>query len=150
MVRTKPNSAHHQNDLNDDENIVPPLDLMVRTKPKIEQHEDNNTQTNHKRKLTQCQRQHIHDSKQIISQFGHSNTAYKNLSTISIDKKLANASWLKLPSINTLPHAYVLIDKTNKQFLPVSIYEITPFEVSLGHSQILKYLIMTLMSLSQN
>ncbi|MBW0538584.1 hypothetical protein O181_078299 [Austropuccinia psidii MF-1] len=97
MVRTKPESAHHQNDLNDDETIVPPNDVMVRTKPKIEHHEDNNSQTNHKRKLTQWQRQHIHDSKQIMSQLEHSNTAYSNFSTISIDKKLANASWSKLP-----------------------------------------------------
>ncbi|MBW0463229.1 hypothetical protein O181_002944 [Austropuccinia psidii MF-1] len=150
MVRTKPSSAHHQNDLKDDETIVPPLDVMVRTKPKIENHEDNNTQNNYKRKLTQFQRQHFHDSKQIMSHLGHSNTEYKKFLNISIDKKLANSSWLKLPSINTLPHPYVLIDKTNKPFLPVIIYEITPFEVSSGHSQILKDLIMTLISLSQN
>ncbi|MBW0538380.1 hypothetical protein O181_078095 [Austropuccinia psidii MF-1] len=93
MVRTKPVSIHHQNDLNDDATIVPPIDVMVRTKPKIEHHEDNNNQTNYKRKLSQCQRQHIHDSKQIMSLLGHSNTAYKNFSTISIDKKAANASW---------------------------------------------------------
>ncbi|MBW0522910.1 hypothetical protein O181_062625 [Austropuccinia psidii MF-1] len=123
---------------------------MVRTKTKIEHHEDNNNQTNHKRKLTQCQRKHIHDSKQIMSQLGHSNTAYKNFLTILIDKKSANASWLKIPSINTLPHPYILIDKTHKPFLPVCIYEITPFDISSGHSQILKELIITLISLSQN
>ncbi|MBW0561050.1 hypothetical protein O181_100765 [Austropuccinia psidii MF-1] len=134
IVRTKPVSVHNHNDLNDDANIVPPIDVMVRTKPKIEHHEDNNNQTNHKRKLTQSQRQHIHDSKQIMSQLGHSNTAYKNFSTVSIDKKAANASWLKLPSINTLPHPYVIIDETQKPYLPVSIYEITPFNVSSGHS----------------
>ncbi|MBW0522815.1 hypothetical protein O181_062530 [Austropuccinia psidii MF-1] len=110
MVRTKPESAHHQNNLNDDETIVPPNDVML----------------------------------------GHSNTTYKNFSTISIDKRLANASWLKLSSINTLPHPYVLIYKTHKPFLPVCIYEITPFEVSSGHYQILKDLIITLTSLSQN
>ncbi|MBW0559551.1 hypothetical protein O181_099266 [Austropuccinia psidii MF-1] len=104
MVRTKTVSVHHQNDLNDDANIVTPIDVMVRTKPKIEHHEDNNNQNNHKRKLTQCQRQHIHDSKQIMPLLRHSNAAYKNFSSISIDKKEANASWLKLPSINTLPH----------------------------------------------
>ncbi|MBW0563799.1 hypothetical protein O181_103514 [Austropuccinia psidii MF-1] len=86
MVRTKPESANHQNHFNDDEAIVPPNDVMGRTKPKIEHHEDNNNQTNHKRKLTQCQRQHIHDLKQVMSQLGHSKTAYKNFSTISIDK----------------------------------------------------------------
>ncbi|MBW0566575.1 hypothetical protein O181_106290, partial [Austropuccinia psidii MF-1] len=96
------------------------------------------------------QRQHIHNSKQVMSQLGHSKTAYKKFSTISIDKKLANASWLKLPSISTLPHSYLLIDKTHKPFLPVCIYEITPFDISSGHSQILKDLIITLMSLSQN
>ncbi|MBW0552788.1 hypothetical protein O181_092503 [Austropuccinia psidii MF-1] len=85
-----------------------------------------------------------------MSQLGHSNTAYKNFSTISIEKKASNATLLKLPSINTLPHPYVIIDKTHKPFLPVCIYEITPFEVSSGHSQILKDLIITLMSLSQN
>ncbi|MBW0519985.1 hypothetical protein O181_059700 [Austropuccinia psidii MF-1] len=87
MVRNKPESAHHQNHLNDNETIIRPIEVMVRTKPKIAHHEDNNNQTNHKRKLTQCQRQHIHDSKQIMSQLGHSNTAYKHFSTISIDKK---------------------------------------------------------------
>ncbi|MBW0555019.1 hypothetical protein O181_094734 [Austropuccinia psidii MF-1] len=45
MVRTKPVSIHHQNDLNDDPTIVPPIDVMVRTKQKIEYHEDNNNQT---------------------------------------------------------------------------------------------------------
>ncbi|MBW0510351.1 hypothetical protein O181_050066 [Austropuccinia psidii MF-1] len=61
MVRTKPVSVHHQNNLND-ANIVIPIDVMVKTNPKIEHHEDNNNHTNHKRKLTQCQRQHIHAS----------------------------------------------------------------------------------------
>ncbi|MBW0512132.1 hypothetical protein O181_051847 [Austropuccinia psidii MF-1] len=150
MVRTEPVSVHHQNDLNDDETIVPPINVMVRTKPKIEHQEDNNNQTNHKRKLTQCQRQHIHDSKQIKSQLGQANTEYKSFCTIAIDKRSANVSWLKLPSINTLPHPYVLIDKTHKPFLPVCIYEITPFDISSGHFQILKDLIITLMSLSQN
>ncbi|MBW0507828.1 hypothetical protein O181_047543 [Austropuccinia psidii MF-1] len=150
MVRSKPDSAHHQNHLNDVEAISPPLDVMVRTKPNIEHPEDNNTKTNHKRKLTQFQTQHIHDSKQIMSHLGHSNTAYKNFSTISIDKKSSNVSWLKLPSINTLLHPYVLIDKTENPFLPVIICDITPFDLSSGHSKILKDLIMTLMSLSQN
>ncbi|MBW0548831.1 hypothetical protein O181_088546 [Austropuccinia psidii MF-1] len=81
---------------------------------------------------------------------GHSNAAYKNFSSISIYKKSANASWLKLPTINTLPHPYVIIYKTQKPYLPVCIYEITPFDVSSGHSQIVKDLIITLMSLSQN
>ncbi|MBW0489232.1 hypothetical protein O181_028947 [Austropuccinia psidii MF-1] len=62
MVRTKPDSAHNQNDSNDVENTIPPIDVMVRTKPNIEHHKDNNTKTNNKRKLTQFQRQHIHDS----------------------------------------------------------------------------------------
>ncbi|MBW0583997.1 hypothetical protein O181_123712 [Austropuccinia psidii MF-1] len=123
---------------------------MVRTKSNLEHHEDNNTKKNHKRKLTQCHRQHINDSKLIMSHLGHSNTAYENPSTISIDKKSANASWLKLPSINTLQHPCVLIDKTKKAILPVIIYEITPFELSSGHYQVLKDLIMTLISLSQN
>ncbi|MBW0583565.1 hypothetical protein O181_123280 [Austropuccinia psidii MF-1] len=48
MVRTKPDSAHCQNDLKDDEAIIPPLDVMFRTKPNIEHHEDNNTKSNHK------------------------------------------------------------------------------------------------------
>ncbi|MBW0560580.1 hypothetical protein O181_100295 [Austropuccinia psidii MF-1] len=91
MVRTKPVSVHHQNDLNDDENIVTPIDVMVRTKSKLEHHEDNNNQTNHKRKLAQCQRQHSHDTKKIMTQLGHSNAAYKNFSSISIEKKAANA-----------------------------------------------------------
>ncbi|MBW0575394.1 hypothetical protein O181_115109 [Austropuccinia psidii MF-1] len=150
MVRPKPVSVHHQNNLNDHETIVPPIDFMVRTKPKIENHEDNNNQTNYKRKLTQFQRQNIHYLKQIMSQLGHSNKEYKNFSTILIDKKAANSSWLKLPSINTLPQPYVLIDKTHKAFLPVCIYEITPLDVPSDHSQILKDLIITLMTLSQN
>ncbi|MBW0500137.1 hypothetical protein O181_039852 [Austropuccinia psidii MF-1] len=150
MVRTKPDSAHHQNHLNDVETIIPLLDVMVRTKPNIEHPEYNNTKTNHKRKLTQCQKQHIHDSKEIMSHLGHSNTAYKNFSAISIDKESSNSSCLKLPSINSLLHPYVLIDKTKNPFLPVIIYDITPFDLSSCHSKILKDLIMTLMSLSQN
>ncbi|MBW0552782.1 hypothetical protein O181_092497 [Austropuccinia psidii MF-1] len=85
-----------------------------------------------------------------MPQLGHSNAAYKNFSSISIDKEAANASWLKLQSIKTLPHPYVIIDKTQKPYLPVCIYEITPFDVSSGNSQILKYLIIMLISLSQN
>ncbi|MBW0529574.1 hypothetical protein O181_069289 [Austropuccinia psidii MF-1] len=150
MVSTKPVSVHHQNELNDDANIVIPSDVMVRTKPKIEHHKDNNNQTHYKRKLTRCQRQHIHDAKQIMPELGHLNTAYKKFSTISIDKKAADASWLKLPSINSSTHPYVIIDKTQKPYLPVCIYQITPFDVSSGHSQILKDFIITLMSLSQN
>ncbi|MBW0555279.1 hypothetical protein O181_094994 [Austropuccinia psidii MF-1] len=150
MVRTKPMSVNHQNNLNDVATIIPPIDVMVRTKPKIEHHEDNNNPTNHKKKLTHSQRQHIHDSKQIMSQLGNSTTAYKNFSTISIDKKAANAPWLRLPSINTLPHPYVIVDKTQKPYLPVCIYEITFFDFSSGHSQILKDVIITLMSLSPN
>ncbi|MBW0577814.1 hypothetical protein O181_117529 [Austropuccinia psidii MF-1] len=138
MVRTKPDSAHHQNDFNDVEFTIPPLDVMVRTKPNIEHNDNNNTKSHHKRKLIQCKGQHIHDSKQIMSSLSHSNTEYKSFSTISIDKKSANASWLKLPSLNTLPHPYVLIDKTKKPFLPVIIYEITPFDDSSGHSQLLQ------------
>ncbi|MBW0549974.1 hypothetical protein O181_089689 [Austropuccinia psidii MF-1] len=87
MVRTKADSAHHQNDLNDVKCTIPPLYVMVRTKPNIKHHEDNNTKSNHKRELTQSQRQHIHDSKQIMSNLGHLNTEYRNFSTISIDKK---------------------------------------------------------------
>ncbi|MBW0560742.1 hypothetical protein O181_100457 [Austropuccinia psidii MF-1] len=71
MVRTKTGSTHHQNDLKDDKAIIPPLDVMINTKPNIEHHEDNNTKSNNKRKLTQSQRQHIHDSKQIMSHLGH-------------------------------------------------------------------------------
>ncbi|MBW0549829.1 hypothetical protein O181_089544 [Austropuccinia psidii MF-1] len=85
-----------------------------------------------------------------MPQLGNSNTAYKSFSSISIDKEADNASWLKLPSINTLPHPYVIIDKTQKPYLPVCIYKVTSFDDSSGHSQILKDLIITLMSLSQN
>ncbi|MBW0592430.1 hypothetical protein O181_132145 [Austropuccinia psidii MF-1] len=91
MVRTKPDSAHHQNYLKDNEAIIAPLDVMVRTKPNIEHHEDNNTKSNHKRRLTQSQRQHIHYSKQIMSHLGHSNKEFKKLSTIFIDMKSVNA-----------------------------------------------------------
>ncbi|MBW0477262.1 hypothetical protein O181_016977 [Austropuccinia psidii MF-1] len=114
MVRTKPDSENHQNDLKDDETIIPPLDVIIRTKPNIEHHEENNTKTNHVRKLTRIQRQHIHDSKQIMSHLGNSNRDHKNFSTISIEKKKSNVSWLKLPSVNTLLHPDVIIDKTKK------------------------------------
>ncbi|MBW0559958.1 hypothetical protein O181_099673 [Austropuccinia psidii MF-1] len=85
-----------------------------------------------------------------MSHLGHSNTEYKSFSTISIENKSDNASLLKLLSLNTLPHPYILIDKTKKPFSPVIIYEITPFDNSSGHYQMLQNLIVTLMSLSQN
>ncbi|MBW0462166.1 hypothetical protein O181_001881 [Austropuccinia psidii MF-1] len=150
MVRTKPDSAHHQNYLKDDEPLLTPIDFMACNKPNREYHEVNDTETNHKSKLQQSQRQHIHDSKQIMSQLRHSNREYRNISTISIYKKEANATFLILPSLKTLPHPHVIIDKTRKPFLPVIIYEITPFGNSPGASQILKYFIITLMTLSQN
>ncbi|MBW0562692.1 hypothetical protein O181_102407 [Austropuccinia psidii MF-1] len=84
-----------------------------------------------------------------MSPLGHSNTSYKSFLTISIDKQAIIASWFKLPSVHTLPHPYVIIDKMKKPFLPVVIYAITPFAHSSGHSQILKDLFITLMSLSQ-
>ncbi|MBW0460406.1 hypothetical protein O181_000121 [Austropuccinia psidii MF-1] len=95
---------------------------MVRAKPNIEHHEDKDTKTNHKGKLTRSPRQHIHNSKQIMSHLAYSNTAYKDFSTISIDKKAANAQWLKLPSVRPLTHPYVIINETKKPFLPVLIY----------------------------
>ncbi|MBW0571207.1 hypothetical protein O181_110922 [Austropuccinia psidii MF-1] len=49
MVRTKPDSAHHQNNLKYDEAIIPPFDVMVRNEPDIEHHEKNKTETNHKK-----------------------------------------------------------------------------------------------------
>ncbi|MBW0462932.1 hypothetical protein O181_002647 [Austropuccinia psidii MF-1] len=85
-----------------------------------------------------------------MSHLGHSNQAYRYFSTISIDKKEANASYLKLPSVNTSPHPYVIIDKTERPFLTVIIYEITPLENSSRHSQILKELMKTLITSSQN
>ncbi|MBW0534311.1 hypothetical protein O181_074026 [Austropuccinia psidii MF-1] len=135
-VRTRPDSAHHQNDLKYYETIIPTLDFMVRTKPNIENHEVNNTKTNHKRKFIQSQIQQIHDSKQIMSHPLHLNREYKTISTISIEMKAANSSWSKLPSLNTLPHSYLIIDKTKKPFLPVIIYEIMSFGNYSGHSQI--------------
>ncbi|MBW0592432.1 hypothetical protein O181_132147 [Austropuccinia psidii MF-1] len=150
MVRTKPDSEHHQQDLKDYETIIPPLDFKFSTKPNIEHHEDNNTRKNHKSKLTQIQRQHIHDSKQIMSHLGHSNRSYRKSSTISIDKKAFYSSWLKLSSVKTLSHTYVIIDKTKNPFLPVVIYKITPFDNFSGHSQILKDFIMSLITLSPN
>ncbi|MBW0537464.1 hypothetical protein O181_077179 [Austropuccinia psidii MF-1] len=143
-LKFKKNASPHSHSQTHSDNF------MVRSRPNIEHHEDNDTNKNHRRKLTKSQRKHIYYSKQIMSHLGHSNTSYKDFSTISIDKKAANYSWLKLSSVNTLPHPYVIIDKTKKPFLPVAIYEITPFDHSSGHSQILKDLLMKLMSLSQD
>ncbi|MBW0493325.1 hypothetical protein O181_033040 [Austropuccinia psidii MF-1] len=111
MFSTKSDPEHHQNHFKYDEAIISPLHAMVRTKSNIKHHEDSNTETNHKRKLTQSKRQDIHDSKKIISHLVHLNREYESFSNISIDKKAANASWLKLPSINTLPHSSLMIDK---------------------------------------
>ncbi|MBW0554165.1 hypothetical protein O181_093880 [Austropuccinia psidii MF-1] len=102
------------------------------------------------KELTQIQRQHIHDSEQIIPQIGHSNRSYKNISTISIDRKSANTTWLKLPSLKTLLHPYVIIHKAQKIFLPIVIYEITPFKNYSGNSHILKKPIITLINVFQN
>ncbi|MBW0511891.1 hypothetical protein O181_051606 [Austropuccinia psidii MF-1] len=85
-----------------------------------------------------------------MSHLGHSNTEYKKFSIISIDNKSSNASWLNLPSLIALPHTSILIDKNKKPFLPVIIYEITTFDNFSGHSQMLRNLIMTLISLFQN
>ncbi|MBW0481246.1 hypothetical protein O181_020961 [Austropuccinia psidii MF-1] len=123
IIRTKPDSAHHQNDLKDDETIIPSLDVIFRTKTNIGYNEDNNTKKNHKIKLTQIQRQHIHGSEQIMSHLGHLNTTYKNFSNISIDNKTANSSRLKLPSLNTSPHSYLIIDKTKGHFYLLSFME---------------------------
>ncbi|MBW0570924.1 hypothetical protein O181_110639 [Austropuccinia psidii MF-1] len=123
---------------------------MARTKPNIENHDFNNTKQTNRRKLTQSQRQHIYDSKQIMSQLGPSNRSYKNAPSISIVKKVSNATWLNLPSLNTLPHPYVIIDKTKNPSLPFVIYEITPFDNSSGNSDFLQSLVIALMSISQN
>ncbi|MBW0557590.1 hypothetical protein O181_097305 [Austropuccinia psidii MF-1] len=134
MVRTKTVSVHHQNELNDDATIVPPIDVMVRTKPKIEQHEDNNNQTSHKRKLTQCQRQHINDSKKIMSQLGHSNTAYTVHKSVMLHMQhhpdIAHAS-LSLPGVTVAETAASLLSPATTPPSQNNIRTSTPFCLGL-------------------
>ncbi|MBW0588942.1 hypothetical protein O181_128657 [Austropuccinia psidii MF-1] len=92
IVRTKKDSENHQNDLKDDEKMIPPLDFMVRTEPNIEHHEDNKT-----KKII---KENSHKAKHNISLIGN-----KSCLTLAIQTEHTKASLpYQLTKKHPIPH----------------------------------------------
>ncbi|MBW0585674.1 hypothetical protein O181_125389 [Austropuccinia psidii MF-1] len=74
-----------------------------------------------------------------------------NFFILTLDKKNnENASWLKLPPHKLLPRPYVLINKHNKPYLPILIYQIHPFRIPTPVFHKLQKLLITLNKLANN
>ncbi|MBW0476715.1 hypothetical protein O181_016430 [Austropuccinia psidii MF-1] len=65
-------------------------------------------------------------------------------------KKNENASWLKLPPHKQLPRPYVLINRHNNPYLPISMYQIHPFRSPTPVFHKLQKLIITSNKLAKN
>ncbi|MBW0561827.1 hypothetical protein O181_101542 [Austropuccinia psidii MF-1] len=65
-------------------------------------------------------------------------------------KKNENASWLKLPQHKQLPRPYVLINRHNKPYLPIFMYQIHPFSSPTPVFHKIQKLIITLNKLANN
>ncbi|MBW0567768.1 hypothetical protein O181_107483 [Austropuccinia psidii MF-1] len=74
-----------------------------------------------------------------------------NFSILILDKKNnENASWLKLPPHKLLPRPYVLINRHNKPYFPILMYQIHPFRSPTPVFHQLQKLIIRLNNLANN
>ncbi|MBW0557798.1 hypothetical protein O181_097513 [Austropuccinia psidii MF-1] len=82
---------------------------------------------------------------------GHLGLYNHNFSILTLDKKSnKNASWLKLPPLKLLPRPYVLINRHNKPYFPILMYQIHPFRSPTPIFHKLQKLIITLNKLANN
>ncbi|MBW0527441.1 hypothetical protein O181_067156 [Austropuccinia psidii MF-1] len=74
-----------------------------------------------------------------------------NFSILTQDKKSnENASWLNLPPQKLLPRPYLLINRHNKPYLPIFMYQIHPFSSPTPVFHKLKKLFIKLNKLANN
>ncbi|MBW0557934.1 hypothetical protein O181_097649 [Austropuccinia psidii MF-1] len=82
---------------------------------------------------------------------GHIGLYNPNFSILTLDKKKnGNAYWLKLPPHKQLPRPYVLINRHNKPYFPIFMYQIHPFTSPKPISHKTQKLIITLNKLANN
>ncbi|MBW0523623.1 hypothetical protein O181_063338 [Austropuccinia psidii MF-1] len=82
---------------------------------------------------------------------GHLGLYNPNFSILTLDKKKnGNSSWLKLPPHKQLPRPYVLINRHNKPYFPIFMYQIQPFRIPKPVFHKPQKLIITLNKLANN
>ncbi|MBW0561524.1 hypothetical protein O181_101239 [Austropuccinia psidii MF-1] len=149
IVGTQPNDQMIVNELN-----VPKLSLIphdvkpVGTQPHNHDYLTDENSLNHNKPKSRQQRRMILYTKQTAGQLGLYNPSF---SILTLDKKKnENASWVKLPSHKKLPRPYVLINRHNKPYLPIFMYQIHPFSSPTPVFHKLQNLIITLNKLANN
>ncbi|MBW0587314.1 hypothetical protein O181_127029 [Austropuccinia psidii MF-1] len=108
---------------------------------------DENSLNHNKPKSRQQRRMLLYMSKTA----GHLGFYNPSFSILTLDKKKnENSSWLKLSPHKQLPRPYVLINRHNKTYLPIFMYQIHPFRSPKPVFHKLQKLIITLNKLSNN
>ncbi|MBW0557163.1 hypothetical protein O181_096878 [Austropuccinia psidii MF-1] len=148
-VGTQPNDQMIVNELNVPKNSLIPHDVKpvgTQRHNKNDLTEENSLDHNHPN--TRQQRRMLSYMNQTSVQLGLYNP---NFYIITLDKKNnENASWLKIPPHKRLPRPYVLINRHNKPYLPIFMYQIHPFSSPTPVFHKLQKLIITLNELSNN
>ncbi|MBW0552773.1 hypothetical protein O181_092488 [Austropuccinia psidii MF-1] len=148
-IGTQPNYQMIFNELN-----VPKLSLIPHdVKPFGTQPHNHNdlkeeNSLNHNHPNIRQQRRMLSYMNQMAVQLGLYNS---NFSIITLDKKNdENASWLKLPPQKLLPRPYVLINRDNKPYLPIFMYQIQPLRMPTPIFHKLQKLIIKLNKLAKS
>ncbi|MBW0496765.1 hypothetical protein O181_036480 [Austropuccinia psidii MF-1] len=133
---------------------VPTLSLIphdvkpVGTQPHNHDDLTDENSLNHNKPKSRQQRRMLLYMNQTAGQLGLYNPSF---SILTLDKnKNENASWLKLPPQKQLPIPYVLINRHNKPYLPIFMYQIHPFSSPTPIFHKLQKLIITLNNISNN
>ncbi|MBW0521144.1 hypothetical protein O181_060859 [Austropuccinia psidii MF-1] len=148
-VGTQPNDQMIVNELNVPKISLTPHDVKpVGTQPHNKNDLTKDNSLNHNHPNTRQQRRMLSFINQTAGQLGLYNP---NFSIITLDKKNnENASRLKLPPHKMLLRPYVLINRHNKPYLPIFMYQIHPFSSPAPVFHKLQKLIITLNKLANN
>ncbi|MBW0466807.1 hypothetical protein O181_006522 [Austropuccinia psidii MF-1] len=148
-VWTQPNDQMIVNELNVPKLSLTPHDVNpIGTQPHNHNYSTEENSLKHNHPNTRQQRRMISYMNQTAGQPGLYNP---NFSILTLDKKNSeNASWLKLPPQKLLPIPYVLINRHNKPYLPIFMYQIHPFSSPTPVSHKLQKLIITLNKLENS
>ncbi|MBW0527499.1 hypothetical protein O181_067214 [Austropuccinia psidii MF-1] len=148
-VGTQPNDQMIVNDLNFPKLSVIPHDVKpVGTQPHNNNYLTDENSLNHNHPKSRQQRRILCYMKQTAGQLGLYNP---NFSILTLDKKInENASWLKLSPHKLLPRPYVLINRHNKPYFSILMYQIHPFSSPTPVFHKLQKLIITLNTLANN
>ncbi|MBW0566707.1 hypothetical protein O181_106422 [Austropuccinia psidii MF-1] len=148
-VGTQPNDQMIFNELNVPKRSVIPHDLKpFGTQPHNNNDltDENSLKNNHPK--SRQQRRILFYMNQTAGQLGLYNP---NFSILTLDeKKNENPSWLKLPPHKLLPRPYELINRHNKPYLPILMYQIHPFRIPTPVFHKLQKSIITLNKLANN